>query len=170
MAGSEVFQTTDDLDEMGAEYDVNMSVGASQNDFNMLAMLRGEIRTDVNLQSRLFIQLPGQKFDNAVRIALAPEPITNERHCPGSDSVTVEYLGVNTNGLKVWRVETGDIDHDEDGLLDEDPIDEVDNDGDGKIDEDPAGGYACVTQNEFAGQVVTVGLIPVRFGFTVTAP
>jgi hypothetical protein len=48
-------------------------------------------------------------------------------------------------------------------------IDGVDNDDDDEIDEDPAGGFACVTQNEFAGEEVTVGFIPIQFGFTVTA-
>ena len=165
------FQTTDDLDGMGAGHDVNMTVGGWQDDFDMWAMLPSETRSDVNLQSRLFIQLPGQKFGSAVRIVLAPEEITNGRHCPGSDSVQVTFLGDPDNDGRVeWRIETKNIDHDGDGSLDEDPIDEFDDDEDGSIDEDPPGGYACVTQNEFATDVVTVGFLPVQFGFTVTAP
>ncbi len=71
----------------------------------------------------------------------AGEPITNERHCPDSDSVQVKFLGDPDNdGLVEWKIEPA------------------------------SDGLACVTQNEFAGQEVTVGHLPVQFGFTVIAP
>ncbi len=162
------FQTTDDLDNADAEHDVNMTVGGWQDDFNMLGMLPGETRTDVNLQSRLFIRLPGQR-SGSVRIVLAPVPITNERHCPDSDSVVVTFLGDPDNdGLVEWRIEPA-FDDDLDGSFNEDPMDGVDNDGDGLTDEDPPVGLACVTQNEFFEQEVTVGFLPVQFGFTLSA-
>jgi len=48
-----------------------------------------------------------------------------------------------TAGSYAWNMQNYDpvSDDDEDGLMDEDPIDEIDNDGDGSIDEDPAGDW-----------------------------
>lgn len=75
----------------------------------------------------------------------------------------------NDDGLVEWRIEPA-VDDDGDGFFNEDPIDGIDKHEDGQIDEDPPIGLACVTQNEFAGQEVTVGFLPVQFGITVTAP
>ena len=164
------FQSTADLVDMGADPDVNMQLGAFQGNFDMLSMAVGETRSDVNLHIALFMHFPGQRQETGVRIALSPTPVENDRHCPGGDPVAVTYLGLNDDGLMVWRIMPGDGDNDLDGQIGEDALDGVDNDNDGLIDEDPpGGGLACVTQNHFAGDEVTVGFLPFQFGFTVTA-
>ena len=164
-----MFRTTDELDTMGIDHDGNLVVGKGQ-DFDMLNMGVGETRHDVNLAMALRLKFPEKRQGALVLIKLAPVPLENNRHCPGSDPVAVTFNGVNDDGLLEWRIETIDIDHDGDGSVDEDPLDGIDNDGDGLTDEDPPGGFACVTQNPFASQEVTVGFLPFSFGITVTAP
>jgi prepilin-type N-terminal cleavage/methylation domain-containing protein len=55
---------------------------------------------------------------------------------PGIEGVDDDGSG-NTDENHFWPPSWSRLDDDEDGSLDEDPIDGVDNDGDGNIDEDP---------------------------------
>jgi len=171
--GPQFFSSTDDLDDMGALHSVTLQLGAFQNNFDLFAMQVGETRRDVNLQIALHILFEGQNTYSGVRIALSPVPVDNDRYFPGSDPVCVTFIGDPDNdGVAEWRVETSSIDNDLDGLIDEDPVDGIDNDGDGLVDEDGDAGFAAVTQSHFATdpEPVTVGLIPVKFGFTLSAP
>jgi hypothetical protein len=105
-----------------------------------------------------------------LRIGLAPTIVGNNRGFPGSDPVSVTFLGDPENdGVAEWIIETS-YDNDGDGLVDEDPVDGVDNDADGFTDEDGEDpGLASVTQAHFA-QEPTVGFFDMTFGFRLAVP
>lgn len=161
-------------DEIFTDYkpDASLSVGGWQDNFNFLTMNMGEERNDINMGINLMLHFPNDRMETPVFIKLWPIPLDNGRHCYDSDPVVVRCVGTDANGnANQWRIETG-LDNDEDGKLNEDPIDGIDNDGDGRIDEDPIDhGRACVSQDPFGlyEDDLTIGIHLLSFGMTVTS-
>jgi len=115
------FQTTDELESLGIDYDINLQLGAFQDDFNMLEMILNEERTDINLTMTMAMQFPGQQQGAVVFIKLAPSVLDNGRHCEASDSVSVTCTAVDASDNPIaWRVETRDPDND--GCVSQDPF------------------------------------------------
>lgn len=139
-----VFQTTDELEALDPDitHDVNLYVGAFQDNFNMLTMTDGEERYDVNLTFNLTIHFPGRNNDAGVFVKLAPSVLDNDRQCEVSDPVQVTCTAVDGSGNPIeWYVET------------QDPYN-----------------WACVSQDPFGHTEndLTIGLRNLSFGFTVT--
>lgn len=136
------FQTTADLDVLSIEHDVNLDVGAFQDNFNMLTMTEGEIRSDINLWFNLFLHFPGKNNYATVFVKLAPEVLDNGRQCEASDPVRVICTAVDASGNPIeWYVTTEDPDN-----------------------------YACVDTDPWGHTVgdLNIGLRNLSFGFTVT--